>query len=128
MRRRAEAVSWAGIALSFVVAVHASAGAQAPADAVRFAVGSEALAIPFDLYNGLIVVRVIVNGSAPLSFILDTGASHTTLSVRRARALGLSRIIALSAGPWWSYAAIRARYPSTRATDVVRPAAMSACS
>jgi hypothetical protein len=89
MQRCAEAVSWAGAALIYA---HASAGAQTPADtaAVRFDVGNSALAIPFDLYNGLIMVRVRVNGSAPLSLILDTGASPTILSVRHARALGLN--------------------------------------
>src|SRR5262245_39629961 len=48
-------------------------------------------------------------------------------SIRRAsaRALGLRRIMALSAGPRWSYAAIRARYASTSPTEVVRPEAMA---
>jgi predicted aspartyl protease len=80
---------------SYAIAIalaHANAAAQTPGDtgAVRFTAGNSALAIPFDLYDGLIVVHVGVNGSAPLSFILDTGASSTTLSVRLAPALGLN--------------------------------------
>lgn len=45
-------------------------------------------AIPFELHNRHVYLRVSVNGSGPLSFILDTGAG-TALSTERARALRL---------------------------------------
>lgn len=54
----------------------------------RFTSGKSALAIPFELDDNLIYVRVSVNGSRPLSFILDTGA-HSIIHTRQARLLGL---------------------------------------
>lgn len=54
----------------------------------RFSSGKSALAIPFELDNNLIYVRVSVNGSRPLSFILDTGA-HSIIHARQARSIGL---------------------------------------
>src|SRR5262245_3868390 len=60
---------------------------------VRFASGRSALAIPFELedtqVDNHIFLRVSVNGSPPLSFILDTGASHTILSLKNAESLRL---------------------------------------
>jgi len=55
----------------------------------RLASGKSALAIPFELDDNHIYVRVSVNGSQPLSFILDTGASHNILSLRNAKSLGM---------------------------------------
>jgi predicted aspartyl protease len=55
----------------------------------RFASGKSALAIPFELVDDHIYLRVSVNGSSPLSFILDTGASHTILNLRNANAFGM---------------------------------------
>jgi Aspartyl protease len=54
----------------------------------RFSSRKSVLAIPFELDNNLIYVRVSVNGSRPLSFILDTGA-HSIIHARLARSLGL---------------------------------------
>jgi hypothetical protein len=54
----------------------------------RFTAGKSALAIPFELDDNLIYVRVSVNGSRPLSFILDTGA-HSIIHARHARSIGL---------------------------------------
>jgi predicted aspartyl protease len=45
--------------------------------------------IPFELRHGLVYVRVGVNGSSPLNFIVDTGASHTVLGIGGARSLDL---------------------------------------
>jgi hypothetical protein len=45
--------------------------------------------IPFDLSGNIIYLRARINNSAPLWFLLDTGASSTVISARRARALGL---------------------------------------
>ena len=54
----------------------------------RFSSGKSPVAIPFELDDNLIYVRVSVNGSRPLSFILDTGA-HSFIHTRHARAIGL---------------------------------------
>jgi hypothetical protein len=55
---------------------------------VRFTSGRNALKIPFRLYNNHIYLRVAINGSAPLWFVLDTGARNIIAS-KHARALGL---------------------------------------
>ncbi len=54
----------------------------------HFSSGKSSVAVPFELDNNLIYVRVSVNGSRPLSFILDTGA-HSMIHVRQARTIGL---------------------------------------
>ena len=54
----------------------------------RFSSGKSALAIPFELYDNHIYVRVSVNGSRPLSFILDTGA-YSIIHARQAHSIGL---------------------------------------
>lgn len=54
----------------------------------HFSSGERAHAIPFELDDNLIYVRVSVNGSRPLSFILDTGA-HSMIHARQARSIGL---------------------------------------
>src|SRR5213595_3561107 len=56
--------------------------------AVRFVSGKSARGIPFELHNNHIYLRVGVNNSAPLFFILDTGAS-SVISQQRAASLGL---------------------------------------
>jgi Aspartyl protease len=56
---------------------------------IRFASGKSALAIPLELVDNHIYLRVSVNGSPPLSFILDTGASHTILSLRNAKSFDM---------------------------------------
>lgn len=45
--------------------------------------------IPFELVNRHIVIKVKVNNSAPLSFVLDTGDKFAIINLERARALGL---------------------------------------
>src|SRR5688572_3791495 len=54
----------------------------------HFSSGKSVVAVPFELDDNLIYVRVNVNGSRPLSFILDTGA-HSIIHARHARAIGL---------------------------------------
>jgi hypothetical protein len=56
---------------------------------IRFSSGRSALAIPFELDDNLIYVPVSINGSKPLSFILDTGA-FTIVDLARARELGVT--------------------------------------
>jgi predicted aspartyl protease len=45
--------------------------------------------VPFDISNNLIILQVKVNGSSPLSFILDTGASASVINESRVKELGL---------------------------------------
>lgn len=62
---------------------------QQPAPKVRFASGSRALKIPLEIDNNIILMRVSVNGSKPLKFIFDTGASISVIHSQRAVELGL---------------------------------------
>jgi hypothetical protein len=55
---------------------------------VRFVSGDAARGIPFELHNNHIYLRVGVNNSEPLLFILDTGAS-SIISRQRVESLGL---------------------------------------
>jgi predicted aspartyl protease len=54
--------------------------------------------IPFALVNKHIVVRVNVNGSRPLSFVLDTGAKEAIIKLDRAKELGLNLYGQVSGG------------------------------
>ena len=45
--------------------------------------------IPFETTNNLVILRGSINGSKPLDFILDTGASTSVISDSRAKDLGL---------------------------------------
>lgn len=56
----------------------------------RFAHGSRAMAIPFDLINDHIYLHAGVNGSSPLTFILDTGATSTVLDLQKAKSFGFN--------------------------------------
>ena len=53
-----------------------------------FAAGSS-LEIPFDFIHNQIVLRGMLNGHGPYSFILDTGTRATTIDLQVARELGL---------------------------------------
>jgi predicted aspartyl protease len=58
--------------------------------AQEFPAGSEVFAIPFrSLADGLIIVPVMVNGSGPFDFVLDTGSSATAIDPRLAKKLAL---------------------------------------
>jgi predicted aspartyl protease len=50
---------------------------------------SRSSGIPFELTNNLVILQGSINGSRPLAFILDTGASTTVISDSRAKELGL---------------------------------------
>jgi len=56
---------------------------------VRFISGNSSLKIPFELSNNLILVQARMNDSAPLWFIVDTGASITVLDSQLAKAFRL---------------------------------------
>jgi len=60
-----------------------------PSAKARFDSGNSALRIPLELDNNLILLRVNVNGSKPLRFIFDTGASISVISSKQAAELGL---------------------------------------
>ncbi len=79
--------SWIRLFLFTIFAVSLSATPAAASD-VRFASGRNALKIPFRLYSNHVYMHVAVNGSAPLWFLLDTGAGNI-IDDRRAQALGL---------------------------------------
>jgi predicted aspartyl protease len=55
-----------------------------------FSAASEVFAVPFrSLADGLIIVPVMVNGSGPFDFVLDTGSSATAIDPRLAKKLAL---------------------------------------
>ena len=56
---------------------------------VRFTSGNNALKIPLEIDNNIILMRVSVNNSRPLKFIFDTGASYSVINSQRAVELGL---------------------------------------
>lgn len=80
--------SWIRFVLSAILTVSLGAASSAAASDVRFTSGRSALKIPFRLFNNHIYLHVVVNGSAPLWFVLDTGAPNI-IDERHARALGL---------------------------------------
>ncbi len=80
--------SWIRFVLYAILTVNLCAVPLAAASDVRFTSGSSALKIPFRLYNNHIYLHVAVNGSAPLWFVLDTGAPNLIAS-KHSQALGL---------------------------------------
>ncbi|HEX8162846.1 MAG TPA: aspartyl protease family protein [Pyrinomonadaceae bacterium] len=87
------AVSALCLAAALTTAVRAQTNAApkrpAPQAVARFASGRSALGVPFELSNNLVLIRARVNGSAPLWFIFDTGASATVIDAKAARRLRL---------------------------------------
>ena len=73
------------------------AGAPPPAVAVQRA-ATEAVTIPFELASRHIIVKVSVNKSRPLSFVLDTGANLAIVRMNVARELGLTLEGSVTAG------------------------------
>ncbi len=53
------------------------------------AIQSSAVTIPFELVNRHIVLKVVVNNSRPLSFVLDTGDQFAIINLDRAKEMGL---------------------------------------
>ncbi len=81
------------LVISIIFIVSLNVMNSAAASEVRFKSGRSALKIPFKLFNNHIYLRVSVNGSAPLWFVLDTGAPNI-LALKHARALRLKLISA----------------------------------
>lgn len=61
----------------------------APAVIQASSKSTAAVTIPFDLVNRHIVLKVKVNNSKPLSFVLDTGDKYAIINLDRAKELGL---------------------------------------
>ena len=59
----------------------AVAGQPPPASGAVFASATSGQSIPFDMIGDRILVRVHVNGSPPLPFVLDTGASADVIGL-----------------------------------------------
>lgn len=57
---------------------------------VRAAALAPPVSVPFELVNRHIILPATVNGSAPLSFLLDTGDRVGVIDLERARQLGLT--------------------------------------
>jgi hypothetical protein len=89
--------AWIRFFSSAVLAFSFGTASSAWASEVHFASLRTPLEIPFRLYNNHIYLQVAVNGSAPLWFILDTGAKNFIAS-KHARALGLQLTPAPPAG------------------------------
>jgi len=78
------------IALFFVLACSVAASPRAVVPVHQKAADAAAVVIPFELVNRHILIKVRINNSAPLSFILDTGDKLAIVNLARARALGLN--------------------------------------
>ena len=59
---------------------------------IHFISGDNALKIPFELTGNLILLRARLNDSAPLLFILDTGATDTVIDSQLAKTLRLKAL------------------------------------
>src|SRR2546426_1832092 len=55
----------------------------------KVAAASAAVTIPFEMVNRHIVLKVQVDNSRPLSFVLDTGDQFAIINLDRAKELGL---------------------------------------
>src|SRR6266403_934403 len=51
---------------------------------------ASSVVIPFEMVTRHIVIKVKINNSAPLSFILDTGDKVAIIDLKRAESLGLT--------------------------------------
>ncbi|HBB88240.1 MAG TPA: hypothetical protein DC047_11550 [Blastocatellia bacterium] len=77
--------------LLFLFSLSGSAQDKAPSVSadLNFASGQSARRIPFELVGNHIYLRGRVNNSAPLWFLLDTGAAASYFDAQQAKALGL---------------------------------------
>lgn len=75
--------------LVIVVCVMAGASHQVAA-AARKSPQASPVVIPFEMVTRHIMIKVKINNSAPLSFILDTGDKVVIVDLARARSLGLN--------------------------------------
>jgi len=80
---------WFSLLTIYLLAPSFLTNAAAQSPAYRFTAGQSALRVPIELANDLIVLKVRVNNSRALHFILDTGASISVMDPQSAKALGL---------------------------------------
>ncbi len=59
---------------------------------------AEPTSVPFELVNGLVYLQTTVNGSDPLPFVLDTGASYSVISPELAKKLNIEATNAVPSG------------------------------
>ena len=83
-------------ALALLLSVALLAGGR-PA-AIREQPAANPVAIPFELAVRHIMVKVTINGSRPLSFVLDTGANMAIVRSDTAKELGLTLYGSVSSG------------------------------
>lgn len=69
-------------------AAQLAAEKQAPVE-IKFAKGTSAVDIPIETPDNLIFLKCTLNGSEPLWFILDTGASFNLINLGHAQRLGV---------------------------------------
>jgi len=62
---------------------------QSVRQAAKPAVQSSPITIPFELANRHIMLKIRVNESRPLAFVLDTGDKYAIIDLDRAREIGL---------------------------------------
>ena len=67
------------LALSIFIC-HAAFAVQAQNLGFSLKKDQKKVQIPFELYNNLIVIPVVLNGTLPLRFVLDTGVRTTILT------------------------------------------------
>jgi PDZ domain/Aspartyl protease len=84
-------------ALALVVSL-ATVGAISPAALVVQPPAGASVTIPFELVARHIVVKVTIQNSRPLSFVLDTGANTAIVRTPTAEALGLTLFGSVSTG------------------------------
>lgn len=85
-RRALIALVFAGLLLTATASV--TIQSQQPAKSVTQK-ATAPVAIPFELVNRHIVLKVLVDNSRPLSFVLDTGDQYAIINLDRAQELGL---------------------------------------
>lgn len=109
---------YAGVWLSALVGAAGAlaVAATAPPQIAAQGAASQAVAIPFELATRHVIVKVTVNNSRPLSFVLDTGASVAMIRTDVARELGL---------PLYGSARIGGAGPGTQEGSLVKGATWS---
>lgn len=84
--------------LIFSVLLLTTAASQVRQTAPQPSSAASEVAIPFELVNRHVMLKVKVNNSRPLSFVLDTGDRFAIIELERAKELGLTLQGAVRAG------------------------------
>jgi len=107
-----------GRSIAALVLLALLGGSRAPvgASSQPRSTGAQPITIPIELATHHLIVKVTVNGSAPLSFVLDTGAHAAIIRTDAAKALGLTLE---------GQATVRGAGPGSQTAQFVRGAAWS---